>query len=153
MSPWVRAIVALMLVGIIGLQFHIASTRPYRGTLFVQSPPASLPAQAQPIDAAAAEILASPEGARVLTHLTHDDVARGIWALAQLPNDNGLALTPAQRASLKPPLDSGATLRASLADQRDAAREAQGQLVSVHYRLIHFLGQDALRAAGKERTP
>jgi hypothetical protein len=60
-----------------------------------------------------------------LAHMTADDVARGVYALAAV--EGTVALTDPQRATIGPLLREGADLRARLGElrgQRRAAREA-----------------------------
>ena len=153
MSPWVRGALILMLLGICGLEGLIRVSRDARATLILDGPPALAELSPLPMDDAAQQVLSSPEGAEVLTHLTHDDIARGIWALSQLSEAHPLALSPAQRSALQGPLKAGAHLRLNLETQRDEARRSRRQMVQAYHRVYRGLDMDTVAAIGKERAP
>lgn len=152
MSQWFRVTVVALLLGVGAIQHVIASARPHRATLIVQQPPLQPTGQTLPADSATGAVLAHPGGAQVLSHLTQDDVARGVWALSQLPDDHTLSLSTTQRTELLSTLTSGAALRASLDTQRDSARRTRWQLVGLHHRLIFAVGSNALTQARHGET-
>ena len=114
MSQWFRVTVVVLLLGVGAIQHVVASARPHRATLIVQQPPAHPTGPLLPADSATGAVLAHPGGAQVLSQLTQDDVARGVWALSQLSDDHTLSLSSTQKAELHSTLTSGAALRASL---------------------------------------
>jgi hypothetical protein len=71
-----------------------------------------------------------PGDAAFLAHVTADDVARGVWALAEERGE--LALSPEQRASLAPLLMEGAETRRRLGELRAARRvTAEALMIAV----------------------
>ncbi len=58
-----------------------------------------------------------------LAHMTADDVARGVYALAAA--EGPVALTTDQRARIRPLLEEGAALRARLGELRTERRRAR----------------------------
>ena len=61
-------------------------------------------------------------------HMTTDDVARGVYALAA--EAGPVALTAEQRVTIHPLLVEGAALRARLGDLREARRAARARLIT-----------------------
>ncbi len=152
MTHWFRAAVLLILVSIVGAQQLIASARTGRTTMVIAPPVAAAP---QPIAASPATqtILLETGGAEFLSHMTPDDVARGLWALSQLPSEHALALTETQRLSVQPRLESGAKLRHTLETHRDEARRTQGAISSGQMRVIRAMGSQALHHARRGVEP
>jgi hypothetical protein len=136
----VRIVAAVLLAALCLVLGHALLTP--ASTRVVVTPPTSTtvaPAPVVPIagldDAAAAEFLA---------HMTADDVARGVYALA---GDAGAAtLTDAQRDAIAPLLKEGASLRAELGELRMARRAARESWQADVASMATTLGRDRARA-------
>lgn len=75
-----------------------------------------------------------------LAHMTADDVARGVYALAA--QEGAVALTDAQRGTIGPLLREGAELRARLGGLRGARRGAREAWMIDGTGLVAALGPD-----------
>lgn len=82
-----------------------------------------------------------------LAHMTADDVARGVYGLAEV--DGAVALTADQRARIRPMLEEGAALRARLGALRAERRAARDAWVAGGATLAATLGPDRARAAAQ----
>lgn len=73
-------------------------------------------------------------------HMTPDDVARGVWALATA--EGPLALTVEQRATLGPLLAEGTEARLRLGELRTARRATVAAQLGDHAALVEAIGLD-----------
>ncbi len=87
-----------------------------------------------------------------LAHMTADDIARGVYALAAV--EGAVALTDPQRATIGPLLREGADLRARLGELRGRRRAAREAWMIHGAGIVSALGPDrsALWTAAKVPT-
>lgn len=82
--------------------------------------------------------------AAFLAHMTSDDVARGVYGLAAETGE--VALTEAQRATIRPLLVEGADLRARLGELRAARRAAREAWLTAGGGMVEAVGAERARA-------
>ncbi|MDP2310249.1 MAG: hypothetical protein Q8P18_29810 [Pseudomonadota bacterium] len=146
--PSLSAVSAVLLLALVGVEGAFLVQRGHPGVVVTPSDtrvPAAAPS------AGARRDFGDIEPA-FLGHMTADDVARGVYALAA--QQGALALTDAQRVTMTPLLREGADLRARLGVLRTERRAAREAWMVHGTGLVSALGPDRVaQAAARSAVP
>ena len=129
------------------VQGLVLSGRDRVHTVVLDGPPARPKQQSVALGAPGQALHATADGGFLMLRMTHDDIARGVWALAEEPAESEIGLSPAQLSGLQGHAEDGHRLRAQMESLRAHAvvhRSARMLLMAEVARLLGPRRMEAL---------
>ena len=146
MDGAVRVVILMLSLSLCVLQRHVLTGRERVRTVVVDGPSGRPDLPAVPLGAAGEVVASSPGGVALLERMTHDDIARGVWALADESAESEIGLSQAQASGLQQCAKDGQRLRVELESLRSHAATHRMQRLIIMGEVARLLGPDRIAA-------